>query len=158
MPKPKPKAQTPRGTNGTPSARKAEAATRQRDEFLRLIGQGISTSTAAKGAGSSRTTVYRWRQDDAKFAAAWDDAKETGLDRLEDKALQLAHAGSEKLIIFLLKAGRPEKYRENIKHDHDHSGSIEVNNDEVRAAIQSKLARITAAAGSGAVARKPNRT
>jgi hypothetical protein len=30
--------------------------------------------------------VYRWRETDAKFAAAWDEAAEKGVDGLEDVA------------------------------------------------------------------------
>jgi AcrR family transcriptional regulator len=96
------------GTNGTLKARA---------KFCEMIGQGVSITTAAKAAGASRTTVYRWRDEDKSFAEAWDSAREEGLDLLEDRALRLAHQGSERLIMFILKAGRPEKYKERVAAD-----------------------------------------
>jgi hypothetical protein len=136
------KAAPPRETKETVNAR---------DRFLKLIGQGASATTAAAGAGISRATAYRWRQENGAFRDAWDGAKEEGLDRLEDRALKMAHSGNERLIMFLLEAGRPEKYRKSYKLDH--SGSLDVNADEVRSAIQGKLARIALGGAARKVAR-----
>ena len=74
--------------------------------------------------------MYELRDNDATFAEEWDSAAEEGTDRLEDEALRRAvegweepvyHQGvicgtirrySDGLLTMLLKARRPEKYRE----------------------------------------------
>jgi hypothetical protein len=78
-------------------------------------------------------TAYRWRDDDQAFAKDWEAAKAAGLDALEDEALRRAYEGYDKpivhqgiitdtvkeysdtLAIFLLKGGKPEKYRDNAR-------------------------------------------
>lgn len=88
-------------------------------------------SRAAKAIGVARITVYEWRDAFTDFTAAWDRAKQLGIDALEDEAHRRAFEGNEKpvfhqgmecgtvreysdtLAIFLLKAHKPNKYREN---------------------------------------------
>ena len=104
-----------------------------RAKFLAKLAESGSVAAAAQAAGVGRRTVYDWREgdgDDAKqFARAWEEAWETGTDRLEDEAIRRAHDGTEepvfyqgkvcgnvrrysdKLIMFLLSSRRPEKYR-----------------------------------------------
>lgn len=97
-----------------------------------LAAAGGSVTRACEAVGVSRTTAYRWREEDAEFAAEWDRAKAIGLDALEDEALRRAFEGvevpvlhhgkvvstvrnySDTLTIFLLKGGKPEKYRERV--------------------------------------------
>lgn len=55
--------------------------------------------------------------------------------------------------IFWLKNREHETWRD--KHEIDHSGSLDVNQDEVRAGIEGKLARIAAAGAAASVPRKP---
>lgn len=55
--------------------------------------------------------MLRWTASLA-FAAQANDAIEAGMDELEDVARQRATDSSDTLLIFLLKARRPEKYRE----------------------------------------------
>lgn len=80
-------------------------------------------------------TAYGWRKDDPAFAKAWDEAKAIGLEALEDEALRRAFEGYDKpivhmgiitdtvkeysdtLAIFLLKGGKPEKYRDNVRQE-----------------------------------------
>jgi len=76
-------------------------------------------STACRLAGVSRATAYRARQRSPKFAQEWHDAWESGTDLLEDTAFERALAGSDTLLIFLLKARRPEVFRENVRMEHD---------------------------------------
>jgi len=60
----------------------------------------------------SRKTFYVWRDEPGKeqFKQDWKDAFEIGTEVLEDVAMNMAHAGSEKLIMFLLKARNPGRY------------------------------------------------
>ncbi len=105
-------------------ARMTQATRKKR--FLTALAAGHSVMTAAEAAGVARQTVYRWRQEDETFARAWDEAIEAGTDRLEDEALRRAFAGSDTLLIFLLKARRPTKYRDTHHVQHDGAVRIEV--------------------------------
>ncbi len=148
----------PDGTDGTPEKGAA---------FLAALTEGLSITAACEAAGIARRTVYNWRDADPDFAAAWDEAIDAGTDRLEDEARRRALEGSDKpvfykggevgaireysdtLMIFLLKARRPEKFRE--RHDVNHTGSIAVEVDDARESVKRKLAGLAAAIGSGSV-------
>lgn len=82
-------------------------------DSLRLHGM---VTQAAKDAGIDRDTAYYERQRDPVFAAEWKEALERGVDMLEDVAKQRAYAGSDTLLIFLLKAHRPTVYRETTRN------------------------------------------
>ena len=87
-------------------------------------------SEAAVSANIARTTAYAWRETDPEFASAWDDAIEAAADALEGEAWRRAVTGTERPIIWkgevtgtvreysdrllecLLRAHRPEKFRE----------------------------------------------
>ena len=89
---------------------------------------------ACRAARLPRARAYEWREADPDFAKAWDDAVERGTDALEDEAVRRAMQGvlkpvyqggkkvgaireySDTLLIFLLKARRPEKFKERIEH------------------------------------------
>lgn len=76
------------------------------------LRSGMAVGTACARAGVGRTTVHEWRQADPAFAAEFEDAIEYGTDVLEDVAMQRAVRQSDQLLMFILKARRPEKYRE----------------------------------------------
>jgi hypothetical protein len=82
----------------------------RRRRFLAALARGDSVSIAAVSAGATRTPFYVWRADDPQFAADWDQALEAGTDLLEDEARRRAMDGSDLLLIFLLRARRPEIY------------------------------------------------
>lgn len=87
-------------------------------------------SESAKRAGVSRQAAYVQRETSPEFAAAWDDAIEQGIEALELEVRRRALDGCEEpvvsqgeiiattrkysdtLAIFLLKAHRPDRYRE----------------------------------------------
>lgn len=71
-----------------------------------------------------RTHAYVHKKENPEFAAAWEEAIQQAVDILEAEAWQRARKQSDVLMIFLLKAHKPEKYRENV-HLH-HSGKIDV--------------------------------
>jgi len=98
-----------------------------------------------------RTTVHEWRDQDPAFAAAWDDAIDEATDALEAEARRRAVDGHEEYVIsmgqivrdpetgkplkqkkysdalttLLLKAHRPEKFRE--RYDVQQTGNITMN-------------------------------
>lgn len=110
--------------------------------FLTALATSGVVLTACKKARIGRTTAYKVRDEDEEFAAAWDAALDDAADEMEEEAHRRAVKGvlkpvyqggkkvgsireySDTLLIFRLKAARPEKYRE--RHEVDHKGKIEV--------------------------------
>lgn len=85
------------------------------DKFIDLLISSGSVSLAARGSGVSRATVYNYRKSSAQFAARWDEALDEGLELLEAEAWSRARKQSDTLLIFLLKANRPDKYQDRFK-------------------------------------------
>jgi hypothetical protein len=131
----------PKGTDCTRRQRRHQRRSKDREQaFLKALAAGKSVAAAAAAAGVARRTVYGWREADAVFAAAWDEAWEAGTDRLEDLALKGAEQGSEKLLLALLKARRPQRYARSVV---EHGGSIEVALKSATETLDAKLARLT---------------
>lgn len=85
--------------------------------FLAALSEHGNVSQAARAARIDRSTAYLARHADPAFAAAWLKAQEQGLDSLEDVAVERARTESDTLLIFLLKAHRPDKYRDRVQVD-----------------------------------------
>jgi len=85
--------------------------------FLELLSQSCNVTLACKGAGITRETAYVHKKELPDFATAWEDAKEAAIEILEAEAWQRARKQSDVLMIFLLKAHKPEKYRERTEID-----------------------------------------
>jgi len=60
----------------------------------------------------SRMKVWRERQNNADFEEAYQMAEAEAVDDLESRARVMAMSGDTQMMIFLLKAHRPEKFRE----------------------------------------------
>lgn len=124
--------------------RRGNAVTRNRQvaakkEFLKAIAEVPNITAACRVAKIDRKTAYNYRDADAAFAEAWEDALEAGVDTMEIEAHRRAVMGIDKpiywkdqqidtlkeysdtLMIFLLKAHRPDKYRERVDHNHIHT-------------------------------------
>jgi hypothetical protein len=84
-----------------------------RRRFLERLAATGSVAGACAAAGVGRTTAYRHRWSDPGFAEDWDDAIEEFCDDLEEEAWRRARDGSDVLMMFMLKAVRPEKYRDH---------------------------------------------
>jgi hypothetical protein len=82
------------------------------DNFIDLLSQTCNVSLAAHGAGVSRDLVYRRRKKSKTFKRRWDAAKAEAVELLEAEAWARARKTSDTLMIFLLKAHKPKKYRE----------------------------------------------
>jgi hypothetical protein len=93
-------------------------------KFLKLLSNTGNVTLSARGAGIARRSVYDYRHADAQFAAGWEAAIDEAVEMLEAEAWARARKTSDTLLIFLLKANRPGKYRENIKVDHE--GAVKV--------------------------------
>jgi hypothetical protein len=96
-------------------------------KFLDGLRMHGVVTRAAMEAGIDRDTAYYERQRDPTFAVEWQEALDRGVDMLEDVAKQRAFAGSDTLLIFLLKAHRPERYRETIR-----TVSLSITPDDLR--------------------------
>lgn len=101
---------TPKKGKSKPRKKAVNAIAR----FLKRLSMGMSVSGAALGTGVGRSRLYELRKEDEDFRALWDEAVEHGTDVLEDIALARART-SDTLIIFLLKARRPERYKDRIE-------------------------------------------
>jgi hypothetical protein len=104
--------------------------------FLDWLTKRGNVADACRKAKVSRKWAYEVRNADLDFAAAWEEALTEGVELLEGEAYRRAkdgtlkpiyHAGvrvgtvreySDTLTIFLLKAHKPEKYRENVRVEH----------------------------------------
>lgn len=107
-----------------------------RQAFLDAFEELGMVTAACKEVGLSRQVVYNERQRNEEFATAWADVEERLVERMEREAYRRAVEGVEKplvsagklvttvtefsdgLLQFLLKARRPERYRENVKVEH----------------------------------------
>jgi hypothetical protein len=102
--------------------------------FLIALEKTGSVTEAAKVAGIDRAKSYHYKRTDEKFAALWDQALDIAADTLEDEARKRAFAGSDVLLMFLLKGIRPQKWRES---------RSSIPPAELNKLIEIELARIT---------------
>ena len=72
---------------------------------------------AAEAVGVGRSTVFGWKKDDPEFAAKWEEAVETALDKLEGRLYDLGMEGDRGAITDTLRARRPEVWRDNKSED-----------------------------------------
>lgn len=131
---------------------------RDRDKraiFIATLRNTANVRASAQAAGITRVTAYRWKEKSTTFAAEWEDALEDACDTLEAAAWKRARDGvakpvfqqgehvgdvqeySDTLMVFLLKAHRPGKYRETIRQEFSgpNGNAIEVKATDYRAAI-----------------------
>jgi hypothetical protein len=104
---------------------------KREEAFLAALEETANVKRSCEIIGLPRRTVYEWRDVDADFAKRWERSLERGTDALEDEAIRRAHEGMDKpvyqggvlvgyvreysdtLMIFMLKARRPHKFRDN---------------------------------------------
>lgn len=80
----------------------------------RLLGKlrlGYSIAAACKAEGIARSTYYEWIKEEP-FKSLVLDALEDGTDKIEDVARSRALEGDHAMITLILRARRPDKYRE----------------------------------------------
>ena len=105
----------------------------KKKRFLDLLRTNANVTLSARAVDISRVTAYEHKHDDPEFGDAWDTAVDEAVDMLEEEARRRAFDGvdepigfwqgesnttvkrySDTLAIFLLKAHRPEKFRDNL--------------------------------------------
>lgn len=130
--------------------------------FLSSYSACGNVSDAARAAGISRITHYDWLKNDTDYAAAFAEARETAADYIEAEIYRRGVEGieqpifykgeqvgsvqrySDKLLIVLAKALRPEKFRDNLT----------ISTAELDAAIERQLIRIGGESGMVACTRR----
>lgn len=85
--------------------------------FLAMLRNSGNVRLSCAEAGISRTVAYDARDADPDFAKAWEDALQDALDLIEARARVMALEGNERMIELLLKAHRPEIYRDRVQQD-----------------------------------------
>lgn len=117
-------------------------------DFLEALSNKGSVTHAAQSVGVSKNAFYMWRAEDPDFADKWDIALVRGLDRVEDKAHEMADAGSERLVIFLLERRRPEKYMARQAVDYNTNVTVELRRAPIDS-LQAELLELIALARGG---------
>ena len=93
-------------------------------EVVEAFCQGLAATgridQACKAAGIARSSAFKWRKLHEAFAERWIEALDEGTTVLEDEMVRRAVDGdasankkSDVLLIFALKARKPDVYREN---------------------------------------------
>ena len=68
----------------------AVAMATNKKKFLAALAAGMAPGCAATEIEINRSTAYKWKRDDDEFAAQWEEAVQTSLDRLETVMYQVA--------------------------------------------------------------------
>jgi hypothetical protein len=132
-----------------------------RSAFLIALTEGATVAVAARKAGVSYRTTFDHRKKDPAFRRLADEAHEMGTDAIEHAATERAIVGherpiwshgkvagtirepSDRLLELLLRARRPEKFRENVRVD----GTIKVPGADALSPAVTKLIEAALAVG-----------
>ena len=146
--------------------------------FLDTYGKTANIAYAARAAGIQRKQVYVWQEKYDDFCSRMAEAREEAYDKLEQEALRRAVEGvqrkrpiivgreiidyeviteySDRLLEVLLKARRPDVFREktSIEHSGPNGQPIAIDLAEQRSALAGRIASLTARAGAATVAER----
>jgi hypothetical protein len=95
----------------------------KKSAFLMSFSQCGNVTQAASDAGVERRTHYDWMQDPG-YAKAFGIAQDRAARELEDTAVKRAVAGSDTLLIFLLKCRNRAVFGDHASVDH--AGGVEL--------------------------------
>jgi hypothetical protein len=127
---------TLKGTSPRPNSKTQRQVRRSKHAFLECYALWANISYACEQSGVNRANVYRWQEHDPEFAAAFHTAEQAATERLEKEAWRRATEGtpyertsywhgepvgtdrkieySDNLMMLLLRARRPDLYREKV--------------------------------------------
>ena len=121
----------------------------KKEIFLSILAASCNVTKAAEASKLNRQDLYKWRAADEVFAQRWDEAKELGVEALEDEMHRRAVDGvvratkygvhreySDTLAIFLAKAHKPEKFSERIRNEITGAGGAPLNLDDHKIAAK----------------------
>lgn len=156
------KKQAKQSNKGKPKERKKpkETPAQQRTKsakvrFLAAVREVLLVSAASKMAGVSKQSHYNWLAKDSEYRKDYEAACDSATHVLEDEARRRAcgylrsvrykgkvvgreYEYSDQLLMFTLKAARPEKYRE--RHDID----LRLPSDQLDRELAAALAELAA--------------
>ena len=109
-------------SKNTPTRRSTRSLTlantdAKRAAFIAALRNSGNVRASCLAAGIARKTAYVWRDRWATFAAEWAEALEDSCDVLEAEARRRGMSVSDRLLMFLLKAHRPEVFGDRAKLD-----------------------------------------
>jgi hypothetical protein len=110
-----------KATNAPLTPARAREGKKRRDwrpAFLEGFRRSGTVAGGCKAADVARTTAYRERQRNESFALKWADIEADVTEALEQTALHLALRGEARLIEFLLRARKPDMYRDRHVLEH----------------------------------------
>ena len=114
----------------------------RKKRFLETFSECANVTEACRLTDIHPSLVYVWRKRDRAFAKDWAVAVERGTDALEDEAVRRALDGclepvfykgvqcgtvrkfSDSLLMFLLRARRPERFRERVNRQPEADPSL----------------------------------
>jgi len=91
---------------------KASQKKKRQDRFILAFQMTASISSACAKSGIDRSLFYDWKKNDLEFLTRFEDLDMALTDKLESKAVDLAMDGETPVLMFLLRARLPGKYRE----------------------------------------------
>ena len=128
-------------------------------KFLELLREVPNVTRAARTTGHAPSAFRRHKALDKEFSQAWDEALDESVERMEEEVHRRAFVGvdepvffrgnecgtvikhSDQLAMFLLKAHRPEKYRERSEVNLSNpDGSLTLTDAEKAAKIAAMIA------------------
>lgn len=127
---------------------RAQRTPLKESKFLEALRESASVTKACEIAAIGRRTAYQWRAATPEFAQQWDETLADAIEDLEAEARRRAIRGIEKgvwhqgqlvgtelqysdtMLIFLLKAAKPDKYRDraSVEHTGANGGPIQTEN------------------------------
>lgn len=128
-------------TNATPKKKRADI---WKPIFIDTLRTSACVWAACQVARIERSTAYRARDKDEKFRKAWNDALEDACDQLEYALRRRALAEDTTAAIFLLKAHRPEKFRETVRQELTGANGGAIQIADARESLARKLAELQA--------------
>lgn len=128
----------------------------KKDLFLDAFRKCGSITQAAAAAGIGRHTHYDWLGVDAAYERAFRAAEDEAIEGLEDEARRRAFAGSDVLLIFLMKGAKPEKYRDRYEVTGKNGGPLEFDVNDTRKQLEGKLDRLLAESQATSISPKPH--
>ena len=79
---------------------------------------GCNKKKAASIAGVGYSTCLEWFREDPEFVERFELGYDNWADELERVAIERAKTKSDTLLIFMLKAHRPDRYDDNFRKQH----------------------------------------
>lgn len=140
------------------------------ERFLEMLAETGHVEMAAEAVGMRVSSVYRHRKDHPEFAARWKEAVAVAVEGLEAEAVRRARFGvaepvfyqgeqcgtiqrySDQLLALLLRAKKPEEYRE--RSDVQFRGTVDLaamSDEELRTKALEARAALGQLLGSGGV-------